>query len=201
MPSLPNSASPRASTTNWSTPHGSWQDSLRRGALAPVKADAGTAEHWVLDDRHGEPGILVGPPHTLGKRSVPGERQRELVRDARREACAEQAGSDRQYPDAEAAEIARHREGHPGNAGFGRCVGNLADLPFERGDGSGIDDHAALAVFRLVSRHVKCLQTVQVESPDQVQLNRAPENIQWVRAFPGQGAARCAAARSIDRDV
>ena len=41
--------------------------------------------------------------------------------------------------DAEAAEVARHRERHPGDAGLGRGVGDLADLALEGGDRGGVD--------------------------------------------------------------
>ena len=56
--------------------------------------------------------------------------------------------------DAEAAEVAGHRQRHAGDAGLGRGVGDLADLALERGDRRGVDDHAALAVLGLVLRHV-----------------------------------------------
>ena len=57
-----------------------------------------------------------------------------LLGDAARETGLEQARRDRHHAHAEAAEIAGHREGHAGDAGLGRRVGDLSDLPLEGGD-------------------------------------------------------------------
>ena len=54
--------------------------------------------------------------------------------------------------DPEAAEVARHREHHPRDAGLGRGVRDLADLALERGDRRGVDHDAALVVLGLVRR-------------------------------------------------
>ena len=56
----------------------------------------------------------------------------------------EQAGRDREHPDAQAAEVARHRQAHAGDRRLGRRVGDLPDLSLERRDRRRVDDDAAL---------------------------------------------------------
>ena len=117
------------------------------------------------------------------------------------DAGAEQARRDRHRPNPEAAEITRHREHHSGDARLRRRVRDLTDLTFERGDRRGVDDHAALAVFGLVPRHVHRLEPVEVERRDQVELDHAPELGQRVRTVLAERARGDAPARGVHRDV
>src|SRR4051794_34766081 len=115
-------------------------------ALAGVEADAAAVEHWGLDDGHDEPPVLLRATPALREGSVLGEGLGELVGDAGGDAGAEQARGDGDGSNTEAAQVAGHRQHHPGDAGLGCGVRNLSDLTFEGSDGGGVDHHAALAV-------------------------------------------------------
>src|ERR1700728_2155709 len=88
---------------------------LRSEALPAVEADAQAVQHRVLDDRHGELAVLLGVPHPLGKRGVLGEDGGELVGDALGQPRAEETGRDGDGPDAQAAQVTRHRQHHAGD--------------------------------------------------------------------------------------
>ena len=104
----------------------------------------------VLDDRHHQPPYSSGRPMRFGNAASFVSTSANSSGMPCVRPVLEQARRNRDDPDAEAAEVARHRERHPGDAGLRRGVRDLADLPLERGDRRGVDDHAALAVLGLV---------------------------------------------------
>ena len=85
----------------------------------------------------------------------------------------EQARGDRQHPDAQRAEVARHGQAHAGDTGLGGGVGDLPDLALEGRDRRGVDDDAALVVLRLVLGHVGGRQPADVEGGDEVEIDDA----------------------------
>eukprot|EP00966_Prymnesium_polylepis_P055558 1284847-Prymnesium_polylepis.1 len=81
-----------------------------------------------------------------------------------------------------AREVARHRQAHADDRALGRRVSNLARLPVEGGDRSGVDDAAALAVsIRLALRHALRRQPRHVERARDVHLQDALEWCERVR--------------------
>ena len=128
----------------------------------------------------------------------------ELVGDALGEAGGEQARRDGQHPDAQAAEVAGHRQAHARDAGLGRGVGDLPDLALERGDGRGVDDDAALlglVVDGFLLAHVERREPADVEGADEVEVDGLAERLQAVRAVLLDGALADAAAGGGHDDV
>src|SRR4051812_36257578 len=101
---------------------------LGRETLAAVEADARAVEHRGLDDRDDEPSVFLRATHALREGGVLRQHVGELVGDALRDARAEQARRDRDDADAQAPELARHRERHPRDAGLRGRVRDLPDL-------------------------------------------------------------------------
>src|SRR5689334_18226862 len=79
--------------------------SLGGEPLPGVEADAGPVQHGVLDDREDELAVLLRAAHALRERGVLHQRRLELLGDAGGEAGREEARSDGEGPDAEAAEV------------------------------------------------------------------------------------------------
>ena len=108
-------------------------------------------------------------------------------RDHRR---LEDAGRDGHHADAEARELARRGQRQPRHARLGRAVGRLPDLPVEGGNGSGVDDDAALASgIGRVALHRLRREPQHVEGADEIDLDRAAESCRG-------GAARSCPARA-----
>ena len=158
-------------------------------------------EHRVVDDRGNQFGELLGPAEALRERGVLGQRDGELVGDALGQSGGEQARRNRQHPDAQRAEVARHGQAHARDPGLGGGVGHLADLAFEGGDGGGVDDHAAFLVFGVVGAHVGGGKAADVEGRHQVQVDDGSETVQAVRAGLAQRALGDRAAGRGEHDV
>ena len=74
------------------------------------------------------------------------ERRLGLLRQLGKQRRLEQAGRDGQHADAEAGELARHRQRQRRDAALGGRIGRLADLPLEGRDRCGRDDDPAAAL-------------------------------------------------------
>ena len=101
---------------------------------------------------------------------------------------------DRHHPDAEIAEVARHRQAHPGDRGFGGGVGDEAGLPAERRQRRRVDDDAALVVLGLVATHLGSGEPVHVERGDDVEIEDRTKRVEVVRAGFAERALGGAAA-------
>jgi acyl-CoA synthetase (AMP-forming)/AMP-acid ligase II len=175
---------------------------LRCEPLAAVQPDGLAVEHGIDDDRVDEPGVLLRAACPLGKRRVLGQGGNQIVAGILEQPGREQAGSNGHDPYPQPAEIPGHRQAHARDAGLSRGVGYLPDLPLEGGDRRRVDDDAALPFpVRLVLAHVPGLQPVEVERPDQVELDELAEVGEWQRAVAADGALAETAARGVHRDV
>src|SRR6185437_14562976 len=99
------------------------------------------------------------------------------------------------------SEVARHGQAHPGDAGFGGRVGDLADLAFEGGDQGGVVVTAGLFFLGLVLAHQVCRQPADVEGGDQVEIDGLAERLEIVRTGFRYGALPDPATRRGHRDV
>src|SRR5690606_34648561 len=114
----------------------------------------------------------------------------------------EDAGGDGVDADAEAGEVARHRQGHGDDATLGGGVGGLPDLALVGGDAGGVDDHAALAVLAgLVVLHHRRRGFRHVEAAHPVDHHGRLELRQRHRRFGSQHAVRTDDAGAVHHDV
>src|SRR5207248_1991532 len=77
----------------------------------------------------------------------------------------------------------------------------LADLAVERGDAGGVDDHAALALHRLLLHHPRRRHADRVEGPDEIDADHALELLERQRAVASYRAAGGGDARAVHEDM
>src|SRR6476620_4135637 len=120
--------------------------SFRRQTRRAIQPDGFAVEIDIAQDVGGEVGELRRLAEARREWNRRGQRLLHGIRHAVDHRCPEDTRRDRHDPDAESRKLARHRQGHADDAGFGCRIRGLADLAFVRGDGCGVDDHAALAI-------------------------------------------------------
>ena len=85
---------------------------------------------------------------------------------------------------AEARQLARDGQRERNHSAFRCGVGGLANLAIKRGDGCGVDDDAALAVFvGIFFGDGVCREADHIECPDEIDVHGAREGLKAVRPF------------------
>ena len=154
------------------------------------------------DDLAHERCELGRPPETRRKRHRLPERLRDFRRNLPDHRRLEHAGCDRHHPDAEARELARHRQRHADETRLRRAVGGLPDLSVERRDRRREHNDAALAVgVGRALRHGIGGEPCQIERTDEVDVDRADEARERVRAVLADDLLARDDARAVDEPL
>src|SRR5690242_13558346 len=93
-----------------------------------------------------ERSVLGRPPEPGRERNLRSEGLTRRLRQKREHGSVKRSGRDGAYADPERREIARNWQREPHHTTLGGRVRRLPDLPVERRDRRGIDNHAALAL-------------------------------------------------------
>jgi hypothetical protein len=122
------------------------------------------------------------------------------LRERPEQRSVEQPRRDGDHPDGEGREVAGDRQCHADDAALGRGVRGLPDLPVERRDRRGVDDHAALFADQVERAHALSREADDIEGPDEVDLDEPLEVLKRKRTLFADGLERVAGAGAIDHD-
>src|SRR5262249_55565992 len=100
------------------------------------------------------------------------------------------------------SKLAGDRQGHAGDPGLGGRVRGLADLAFEGGDRSSVNDHTPFALgIRRVLYHEASCEAYDIERPDQVDLDDTLKALQGYWSLPANDPFRSGDPGTIDHNV